>query len=142
MRGFELELQGARVFFVGSSFLVFPKQIYAATLTEAIEEAGKEVERLGRKLQGLFPLLRLHYRKEICREQMALCGGITKWVPKPFNFLDDRLLIDFSTGRAEVESFGQFSYEGMMNVAVFLDSVAKGDVAFVPPTIAERREIV
>jgi len=127
VNGWEAAFGKSSVFYAGSAFLVFPKPFYSSSLSKAVEQAIVEVEGVGGKLKRLFPALELHDRSELCRQQMALKGGFTKWIPEGFNFKGDRLIIDFSTGEAEVETYGKFSVESMMNVAGFLDEVGKGE---------------
>ena len=126
LHGFEAKIEGEAVFFCGESFLVYPKPIHAQDFHEAIEKGLTLGERIGRRLEELFPKIKLHYRMEVCRQQMAVKGGWTKWIPEGYSFAGDRLLVDFSTGEAEVESFGKFTVEGMSRVARFLDRIASG----------------
>jgi hypothetical protein len=126
MKGFEKKIRGVAVFWSGSSFLLFPDPIHAKSALEAVELGFALSERVGKELEAWFPGLELFCRAEVCRQQLALKGGVTKWIPDKFSFQGERLIIDFSTGEAEIETFGKFSVEGMLNVAEFLDEVAKG----------------
>jgi hypothetical protein len=131
MRGWEREFKQGKVFFTGSNFLLFSKQVYAFSPLEAVEKGLKTAERVGLELQRVFPSVEISCDGEVVRQQLALKGGLTAWIPKGFSFVGDRLIIDFSDGSAEIESYGKFTLEGMSNVASFLDDVAKGSVSSV-----------
>jgi len=45
-------------------------------------------------------------------------------LPKPFWEKGERVIIDFSTGEPELETYGRWSVDGARNIAAFLDVVA------------------
>jgi hypothetical protein len=128
LSGWEARFPHCKVFYAGSSFLVFPTPFYASSLTEAVERGLELAESTGKLLSKRFPQVELHYRMEVCRQQMALKGGFTKWIPEGFSFVGDNLIVDFSTGEAEVETYGKFTVDAMLKLCNFLDDFVGGRI--------------
>lgn len=124
--GWERAFKGCRVFFTGKSFLLFPDPLWARSNLDAVEKLFGLVESIGGRLEELFGV-RLPVRCEVCRSQMALVGGFSAWIPEGFSFVGETVIIDFSTGVPEFETYGKFTVDGMLKVAEHLDGVAKGD---------------
>lgn len=131
VRGWEASWPQGQIFFTGSSFLIFPKPIESASLMDAAQKGIELAEKVGARLQKLFPWVKLAWKAEVCREHIAMRGGIAKWIPDGFRYRGDRpisLVVDFSKGEAEVEMNGAFAWEGMSRVCDFLEAVANQEV--------------
>jgi hypothetical protein len=81
---------GGRVFYAGSSFLVFLKPIEADSIGSAVELALARVEGVGKRLKELFPQVTFFWRADVVKQHLAQVGGVSKWIPDGFRFEGDR----------------------------------------------------
>lgn len=113
-----------RLAWVGKSFLFYCRPVCGKTDLEALENALKLAEEVAAFVGKAFSRVKIHARAELCRQHLARTGGVANYFPKPFYRQGTRVLIDFSTGIPEVETFGAWSVDGARNVHAFLDFVA------------------
>lgn len=129
IRGWEVNIDSTPVFLTGSSFLIYPRPITAGSINEAVATGLTQLDAIYSKLLRWFPYADLSYKKELCRQHLAMVGGITTLIPDKFNYKSDRLLIDCSTGVPEIETPHKvYSVEDMTKIVAFLDSLIKNDL--------------
>lgn len=114
------------VFVTGKSVCVYLKPVLAGSVFGAVEEGlGKSIG-LVRKVCLLLPWLKVDARPQVCREHLALMGVMQAWTPPNFNYKSDRLVIDFSTGTAEIETVNkEFAVDDMLKIAGFFEAVVR-----------------
>ncbi|MBI4360332.1 helix-turn-helix transcriptional regulator [Candidatus Micrarchaeota archaeon] len=129
MDGYQIHHDGNKIFFNKSSMLIYPKEVYAGSVYEAAEQLLELGFQISKKMERRFPGLLLEGSFDLCRHHIAMLGGITRWVPSGFHYGTNRLVIDFSTGVAEVETIDkQYAVEDMHRIAKFLDLVGRGAI--------------
>jgi transposase len=129
-RGWEAIVDGEAVFYTPSSIQIFPKPIWAGSLDSAVQKGVWKVAGIYEKLRVMFPYLQMAVKTELCRQHLALIGGITIKIPEGFKYKSDTLLVDFSTGIAEIESINSvYAQETMRRIVSFLDDIGRGELA-------------
>lgn len=115
-----------KVFLTGNSLLLFMR-VEAGSIGGALELALRVQESLCERFRELFPGVKLLSRWELCRQHFAWKGGFTDWIPKGFVYAGERLVIDFSTGKAEVETIDKtFAVADMARLSACLEDQARG----------------
>lgn len=129
MRGFEVKIRGTPVFYAGKSFLIYPAPIPAGSPHQAIEAGLRELDLILEVLARWFPQVELHNRRELCRQHLAMIGGLSELIPDGFNYSSDRIVVDASTGVIEVETVNKkYAFEDMLKIISFLDSLVKDEL--------------
>jgi DNA-binding MarR family transcriptional regulator len=128
-RGWETKIDNETVFYTATSFQIFLKPIWAGSIDEAVKKAVWKVSGIYEKLQEMFPYLSMSVRQELCRQHLAMIGGITIKIPDGFKYRSDTLVVDFSTGVAEIESENTvWAIEVMRRITAFLDDVGREEL--------------
>lgn len=128
-RGWEAIVDGEAVFYTPTSFQIFLKPIWAGTIDLALRKAVWKVAGIYEKLKEMFPYMQMAIKTELCRQHLAMIGAITIKIPDHFNYRSDTLLVDFSTGVAEIESDNTvWGQEQMRRIVGVLDDIGRGEV--------------
>lgn len=128
--GFVRRLDGWRVVVTTQSVLLYcPKGgIVGGSPYDAVLKGLEQSCSIVARVQALLPWLDVAARYELCRQELALMGVAKEWVPEGFRYASDRLVIDFSTGTAEVEAVDRaYAVDDMIRLARFWDQVARGE---------------
>lgn len=129
VRGWEIIIDGTAVFYSTRSFQIFPKPIAAGNLNIAVQKGCWLIAGIIEKLKGWFPYLELGVKAELCRQHMAMIGGITVKIPDGFKYKSDTLIVDSSTGVAEIESISsKYAEEHMREICAFLDDIGNKEM--------------
>jgi predicted transcriptional regulator len=129
MRGWSAKIRNETVFYSGSSFLIFPQPIRANSILEAVNQGISKIEIIAGVLRAYFPQVEMQFRADLCRQHLAAIGGITLTIPEGFKYQSDTLVVDCSTGVAEIETIDKvYSVEHMRKIISFLDDLATGEM--------------
>lgn len=128
MRGWTTKIRQETVFYSGSSFLIFLQPVRANSILEAIRTGISKVEVIAGVLRAYFPQVDMQFRADLCRQHLATIGGITLTIPEGFKYQSDTLVVDASTGVAEIETVDKvYAVEHMRKIISFLDDLATGE---------------
>lgn len=127
--GFWQRLDGWRVHINGESVLVYCPVggIMGKTPYEAVLNGTEQACGVLEKVLRLLPWLQVSARYELCRQELALMGVTSAWVPEGYKYEGTAIKIDFSTGTAEVETFNrQYTFDQMHRLSLAWDAIAEG----------------
>jgi hypothetical protein len=133
-RGWQVKTEDVTVFVTSKTVWWLVKPVYAAEISEALNTALGVALDAKNRFENSFAF-RLGYPERILslsRQELAMIGGLTRYVPDGFNMesADGRLRIDHSEGPAEIETFHkQFALDDMTRIFEFQAEVARGNVS-------------
>lgn len=128
-RGWEMEIDGVPVFYTTKSFQLFPKPIWAGNLELAIKKGCVLVNSIHEKLKAMFPYIQTSMKQELCRQHIAMIGGVTIKIPEGFRYRSQTFEVDASTGVAEMESISSvYATEHMRKICAFLDDIGNEEL--------------
>lgn len=128
IHGWEVKLEGVPVVLTGSSVLIYPKHIWAQSVSECVKICFDLMERIKAKLQVWAPYLQFTEKTEICRQHLALNGGFASLIPEGYKYQSDRLTIDYSLGPCDFEAIHpKFATEDMHKIMALVEGFIRGE---------------
>jgi len=127
--GFQRQIEGWRVLLTGRSLLAYcPRDgIFAPSVYRAVLAGTESACSIAENVQKAIPWLKLSARFEICRQHLALMGLCEGWVPPGFKYSGEAIIVDFSKGPPEVETFRRsYAVDDMLRLARAWDEIAAG----------------
>lgn len=126
--GWIKRIRGADVVVTGKSILIFPKPISAGSVNSAVIMGCDLIDAIMEDLTAYLPNLELASKTQICRQHCAMEGGITNFFPTQYHYESDRLIIDNSTGKPEIEGIHKtLAITDMQVISQFLETLIRGD---------------
>lgn len=134
IRGWEVRINSHPVMLTGKSILIFPQPVRAPNIHACVLESFKIMETIRRKIMRWAPYLQLAEKTEVCRQHLAMVGGFTELIPAGFKYQSDRLVIDYSTGKAELEGINKtFAVEDMQVLMQHFEAIVRGEMVLPKP---------
>lgn len=129
VKGRRLDHDGTGVFFTSKSVLILPKPVWAGNVEVAFFQALELAFSFKHRLESWFPGLRLEGTMDLCRHQIAMLGGFSKWVPEGYSYKSDRLVVDASTGEREIETVDpHLAKPDMHKIMHFMEALVRDKV--------------
>jgi len=123
--GYEAKLDGCTVFCSPLSIWVMLRQP-AATPIKAVTAGLRRAFAIRDMLEQKFPGLKLDGDARLTRQHFAMEGGLSLTLPDDFKYRSERLMVDASTGKVEVEAIhSKLAHEDMVQLTELLEFVVR-----------------
>lgn len=127
--GYAQDFEGTLIIWTGKSVLCYPKPVQAGSEVEALVRGYAIAERARARWEKLVGV-RLTANLEVCRQQLAVIGGLSVRIPQGYHYASDRVVIDCSTGVAEIETVDKkLAIDDMFTLSHFVDALVRGEVS-------------